>query len=107
MTFTVGQVTNEEKSVRGLVPFFSWTSVIHRQYTRCTLSVSVYTAKHNLKIDNRSPRGSYGVTTTSLFTLAMLIEVFQIDTDKPPPPTTRRVSIFHLMTYIRAAAYTL
>jgi len=44
----VGQVTNEQKSVRGLVPFFGQTSVINRQFTWCILSVSVYTAKHNL-----------------------------------------------------------
>jgi len=33
----------------------------------------VYTAK----------QGSNGVTTTSLYTLTMLMELFQIDTDKP------------------------
>ena len=44
----IGQLTYEQKSVRGLLPFFGQTSVINRQYTRCTLSVSVYTAKHNL-----------------------------------------------------------
>jgi len=48
VTCKVGQVTNEQKSVCGLVPFFGRASVINRQYTRCTLSVSGYTAKHNL-----------------------------------------------------------
>jgi len=39
---------NDQRSVRGLVTFFGQASVINQQYTRCTLSVSVYTAKHNL-----------------------------------------------------------
>ena len=78
VTCKVGHVTNEQKSVRGQVPFFSRASVINRQYTIHTLSVSVNTAKHN-----RSLHGSYRVTLNSLYTLTMLIEVFQVDTDKP------------------------
>ena len=41
-----------------------------------------YTAKHNLPIDNRSLQEVI-VSLQPVYTLTMLIEVFQIDTNKP------------------------
>ena len=93
-------MTNEQLSVRGLVPFSGRASIINRQYTRCALSVSV------LKI-----AGKLSCHNNSLYTLSMLIKVFQVDTDTPIKYGVKSYPIQskHILMkrYYRAAAYTL